>query len=109
MLCSNCKQQINCSANQQCWCMELPNILPLSDADGCLCRACLITKLRTYIDSLSQKPIAEQLALARPFKHSAAIEGLDYSIEKGFLVMSRWAHLKRGSCCGNGCKHCPFS
>jgi hypothetical protein len=23
-------------------------------------------------------------------------------------VMTKWAHLKRGYCCGNGCKHCAY-
>ncbi|WP_261593152.1 DUF5522 domain-containing protein [Pseudoalteromonas holothuriae] len=66
-------------------------------------------KIRRYIESLSTHSIAEQRALARPFKHSGVVEGLDYDIENGLLVMSRWAHLKRGRCCGNGCRHCPFN
>lgn len=24
-------------------------------------------------------------------------------------VMTRLAHLERGSCCGSGCRHCPWS
>jgi len=32
-----------------------------------------------------------------------------YTDEKtGFVVMTPFAHLVRGSCCGNGCKHCPY-
>ncbi|OHU96180.1 DUF5522 domain-containing protein [Pseudoalteromonas byunsanensis] len=89
--------------------MALPNILPLSQTDGCLCRVCLTAKLKAYIETISTLPIEEQLALAQPFKHSNTIEGLDYDIENGLLVMNRWAHLKRGSCCGNGCRHCPYS
>lgn len=26
----------------------------------------------------------------------------------GYQVMSRYAHLKRGDCCGNACRHCPY-
>lgn len=26
----------------------------------------------------------------------------------GYLVLTSQAHLKRGSCCGNSCRHCPF-
>ncbi len=26
----------------------------------------------------------------------------------GFTIMTPFAHLHRGSCCGNGCKHCPY-
>jgi len=26
----------------------------------------------------------------------------------GYLVLTSQAHLKRGTCCGNSCRHCPF-
>jgi len=32
-----------------------------------------------------------------------------YIDENGLLVMTREFHLKRGFCCGNNCKHCPYS
>jgi hypothetical protein len=38
----------------------------------------------------------------------ALIEGEDYYIEAGLLVFTRRFHLKRGSCCGSGCRHCPY-
>lgn len=37
------------------------------------------------------------------------IEGEDYYIENGRWIFTSKYHLKRGSCCGNGCKHCPFN
>jgi hypothetical protein len=27
----------------------------------------------------------------------------------GFVVMTELAHLDRGTCCGSGCRHCPFA
>lgn len=37
------------------------------------------------------------------------IEGTDfYYNEKGLMVFTETYHLKRGFCCGSGCKHCPF-
>ena len=36
------------------------------------------------------------------------IQDIDYYIENGNLVFSEWYHRKRGSCCGNGCRHCPY-
>ena len=27
---------------------------------------------------------------------------------KGLMVFTEKYHLKRGFCCGNKCKHCPF-
>lgn len=26
----------------------------------------------------------------------------------GYVVMTSFAHLVRGSCCGNDCKYCPY-
>ena len=31
-----------------------------------------------------------------------------YYNEQGYLVFTRAYHLKRGTCCGNKCLHCPF-
>jgi hypothetical protein len=31
-----------------------------------------------------------------------------YLDEKGDAVFTAAFHLKRGSCCGNDCRHCPF-
>lgn len=35
-------------------------------------------------------------------------EGVDYYIEKGFFVFTKSYLLKRGYCCKNGCRHCPY-
>lgn len=33
----------------------------------------------------------------------------DYYLSKeGFIVFTEKYHLKRGYCCDNGCKHCPY-
>ncbi|MDJ0840774.1 MAG: DUF5522 domain-containing protein [Acidobacteriota bacterium] len=32
-----------------------------------------------------------------------------YFDEKGLFVMTERAHIKRGSCCGSGCLHCPYA
>lgn len=31
-----------------------------------------------------------------------------YFNEEGLLVFTKSYHLKRGYCCKNGCKHCPW-
>jgi|TARA_R110002012_G_scaffold75383_2_gene190511 hypothetical protein len=33
----------------------------------------------------------------------------DFYWEGGKMVMTEEYHKKRGSCCGSGCKHCPFT
>jgi len=38
-----------------------------------------------------------------------AIEEGDYYLnEQGLMVFTEKYHLKRGYCCQNGCKHCPY-
>jgi len=32
----------------------------------------------------------------------------DYYLENGLLVFTAAYHLKRGYCCGSGCRHCPY-
>lgn len=32
----------------------------------------------------------------------------DYYFEDGLMVFTRSYHLKRGYCCKNGCRHCPY-
>ncbi len=36
------------------------------------------------------------------------VEGEDYYLENGFRVMTTKFLTKRGYCCGNGCRHCPY-
>jgi hypothetical protein len=31
-----------------------------------------------------------------------------YTSKEGYLVFTEKYHLKRGYCCKNGCKHCPY-
>ena len=36
-------------------------------------------------------------------------EGRDfYFDDKGYIVFTKHYLLQKGSCCGNGCRHCPF-
>lgn len=36
-------------------------------------------------------------------------EGIDfYYNDMGYMVLTAHYHLEKGSCCGNGCLHCPF-
>ncbi|MCC7491362.1 MAG: hypothetical protein IT204_03400 [Fimbriimonadaceae bacterium] len=36
------------------------------------------------------------------------VEGEDYYLEHGLLVLTAAWHRRRGQCCGNACRHCPF-
>ena len=32
----------------------------------------------------------------------------DWYFETGLVVYAAGYHLKRGYCCGSGCRHCPY-
>ena len=41
---------------------------------------------------------------------SNLVEGQDfYFNEQGFVVFTASYHLQKGTCCGNGCRHCPYA
>jgi hypothetical protein len=31
-----------------------------------------------------------------------------YYTPEGYMVFTEQYHLRRGNCCGNGCRHCPW-
>lgn len=37
------------------------------------------------------------------------VEGEDYYTEDGLMVLTAGFLEKRGYCCRNGCRHCPYS
>jgi hypothetical protein len=39
---------------------------------------------------------------------TSAPEQPDWYVEVGLLVYTAAYHLKRGHCCGSGCRHCPY-
>ena len=36
------------------------------------------------------------------------VEGEDYYLEQGLMVLTERYHLRRGYCCEHGCRHCPY-
>jgi hypothetical protein len=32
----------------------------------------------------------------------------DFYVENGNVVFTAAYHLRRGACCGSGCRHCPY-
>jgi hypothetical protein len=41
-------------------------------------------------------------------KQEKLVEGVDYYFENGLMVLTAHFLLKRGYCCGNDCRHCPY-
>lgn len=86
--CAQCGKSFECNAGQgACWCVAMPvaENIPLSLTD-CLCEACL----KSYI------PTPE------------ATDGDYYYDEQDRWVFTAQYHRKRGYCCKNNCKHCPW-
>jgi hypothetical protein len=41
-------------------------------------------------------------------KQPLLVEGEDYYIENGLMVLTARYLLRRGYCCEQGCRHCPY-
>ncbi len=39
---------------------------------------------------------------------SELIEGEDFYWEGPYMVFTAQYHLRKGQCCGSGCRHCPY-
>ncbi len=111
--CSNCAAILSCSSNQveiACWCKAYPAIMTIEAQQDCLCKNCLSQaiqeKIIHLINTLSQQDI---IAIAHQYRtNEPLIVGIDYIIENNNWVFTQWYHLKRGHCCGNACKNCPY-
>ncbi len=113
--CPECGASFSCSANQYCWCMEIPAVLafdPSPTADACYCRPCLSKRVAAQLEhEIANRPHAEMLAKATLYRErsptkQSLLANIDYHPESQQL--SAWYHLKRGYCCGSGCENCPY-
>ena len=111
--CSQCDASFVCNiANaRECWCHQLPAFLEVNKADSCLCPECLALRISARIETfIASSSLQALLSTAAQYKdNEKPIEHIDYTIENDYMVFSQWYHLKRGSCCGNGCQHCPYT
>lgn len=92
--CSECGVGFHCGAasgGTKCWCDDLPKLFPVVERD-CLCPAC-------FGDAIAQQRAQPKQPL---------VEGEDYYAEGKVIVFTALYHLRRGYCCGRGCRHCPY-
>jgi hypothetical protein len=111
--CPVCDAEFICRSEQgatPCWCNTYPAVIPVETSPACRCPKCLAILVSETINSRIDACTHQQaLQLASEFRDDKPlVENIDYTIEAGNLVFSRWFHLKRGTCCGNGCRHCPY-
>ena len=78
--CSSCGTPFECQAatGNKCWCMSVGEARIPGALADCLCRNCLLKFADYYMD------------------------------ENGLMVFTEAYHLKRGTCCNSGCRHCPY-
>lgn len=112
--CARCGKSFDCGSDHEgnvCWCDELPPVKQVIAGEKCLCRDCLKEDIKAEINSFVEefsagktKNIAPQYAR----QGKPLVEGIDYYTENNLWVFTGWYHLKRGYCCGSGCRHCPY-
>lgn len=99
--CSKCGEPLDCRPYEieACGCAKV--VLTKETIDylkstkfDCLCNVCL-----TEID---QKVVVAHSIGDQPR------EGVHYTMENGLLVFTELYHIKRGYCCGNGCRNCAY-
>jgi len=104
---------ISCGSEAEvghCWCMDFPSIMPAEFDQDCRCKSCLAVIINERIQALiKSSQLNEMIELSYPFSNkNKLIESIDYCIENSNYVFSAWYHLKRGHCCGNACRNCPY-
>lgn len=106
--CSHCHSVYTCQADSACWCTDYPAILPIDTQQSCVCETCLKGMINEKITSIIQYFHQSGINQAITFKDLPVLQYYDYTIENGLWVFTAWYHLRRGYCCGNGCKNCPY-
>jgi hypothetical protein len=101
-LCGNPNECQLCTAavyKGPCWCygVQIPAALVARVPDesrnrSCICRRCVEEFQRHEGAKLPQPLCAD-----------------DFYYSAGKMVFTETYHLRRGYCCGNGCRHCPYS
>ena len=109
--CFKCEEQFDCGVGTgQCWCMSYPPIMVPNIKQDCLCSSCLGISINERVGSLIEEGGMKSFQkLAEPYRSPTNIlKGIDYTIEAGLYVFTKWYLARRGECCNNGCKNCPY-
>jgi len=109
---NECRIANGCLYKGACWCdqADVPAHVLRFLVEGqlepaCLCRRCLAT-LAHDARSLDDTPQALARVPEEISRHSNLKDS--YLDELGRVVFTADYHLRRGYCCGNNCRHCPF-
>ena len=113
--CSNCGKGFDCGAVREtangteelsCWCTELPHVGVVASPDqDCLCPECLAVAIERLKSGGRNKDLTTKRGVSSP---PSLVEGDDYYVEGAAIVFTASYHLRRGYCCENRCRHCPY-
>jgi hypothetical protein len=113
--CSQCSDVFQCNTGEKsagCWCNSYPPLFAPDPVINCMCPSCLhkasVAKINAYVAGLTvENAITDNKAKDLP-PAKRLIEGIDYYMEQTNYVFTAWHHLRRGYCCKNSCRHCPY-
>ena len=111
--CSRCGVQFDCGLTEEdhCWCSHYPPIFEPDPEINCFCPKCfhieVKKKIEIYVSEMTpEKALSDNRAKELP--KTPLIKDIDYYTKTSTFVFTTWYHLKRGYCCKNGCRHCPY-
>ena len=111
--CNSCEKEFICQGSDtdiSCWCDLYPKELILENNIACLCTSCLSSSIsQKIIRLIAENNHEELLRIAGIFRDEIRLFlDIDYTIENGKYVFTKWYLLKRGFCCRSGCRNCPY-
>lgn len=96
-----------------CWCEQsdipvhvLRFLSEVQPEPSCLCHLCMTAVVRHAKDLHEPAEILSRVREAIGARPDSVDSYLD---EDGRVVFTAEYHIKRGYCCGSGCRHCPYS
>ena len=108
---NHCRMETGKPYKGPCWCERptlpaaaLHRLVAKLPEPRCLCQNCL--------ETIAANPEVTWDELVtrshQPTTQFAVFEGDTYQ-EGDTIVFTEQFHLRRGHCCGNGCRHCPYT
>jgi hypothetical protein len=95
--------------DEGCWCAELPHVpLVAGKNQDCFCPKCLREAIRTLECTDSSAAGVFPTVIEAGLSPNLLVEGEDYYLEGEALVFTALYHRRRGYCCENDCRHCPY-
>jgi hypothetical protein len=111
---NECRIANGCLYKGQCWCesVSIPPVVQryfaeLGLGSACLCRSCLSALAHGAVESNSAEHILTNVRAQVATTNWNQTDD-SYVDSSGRTIFTAAFHLKRGNCCGNGCRHCPY-